>query len=292
MRRAPVTNDDIDRWKAQGLGAGEGATYKAWIDVRCFSSKGRMSRRPSMTTHRMHHLFSDNEDYFFLMADYAPFVVDIREQFPLFPESSTQEIAQSMGVRHPKWPYSTTPLVMTTDFLLTVIDKSGSRSLIAWSLKSTDELRGRSRKSVLAKLEIERRYWLQRSVPWRLFTSEDFDQILIDNLDWLSYLTVENGVDAIDFAAKLPTFLSAFESVLSQGLALKDQLRNCAAALGGAAYSELVTDMFRYCVWHQLISLDLSVPIGLQRIPKVRSVRQLQTADHCLGGRDGTSSNI
>lgn len=292
MRRSPITNDDIDRWKAQGLGFGEGATYKPWIDVRCFSSRGRMSRRPGVTTRRMHHLFSDNEDHFFLMADYASAVVDIREQFPLFPESSTQEIAQSMGVRHPKYPYSRTQLVMTTDFLLTVIEKSGPRSLIAWSLKSADELRGRNRKSVLAKLEIERRYWLQRGVPWRLFTNEDFDQTFIDNLDWLSYLTVENGVDATEFAAKLPVFLSAFESTLSQGLLLKDQLRNCAEALGGSVYRELVTDMFRYCAWHQLIELDLSAPISLQRIPSVRSVRHLREANCCLGGRDGTSSNI
>lgn len=251
-----------------------------------------MSRRPGTTTRRMHHLFSDNEDHFFLMADYAAGVVDIREQFPLFPESSTQEIAQSMGCQHPKYPYSTTPLVMTTDFLLTVIEKSGSHSLIAWSLKSTDELRGRSRKSVLAKLEIEQRYWLQRGVPWRLFTSEDFDHTFIDNLDWLSYFMVENGVDAIEFAAKLSTFLSAFESALSQGLPLKDQLRICAVALGGAAYSELVTDMFRYCTWHQLIELDLTVPISLQRVPSVHSVHQLQAVDECLGGGDGISSNI
>jgi hypothetical protein len=154
----------------------------------------------------MHHLFSDNEDHFFLMADYATDVVDIREQFPLFPESSAQEIAQSMRIRHPKYPYSTTQLVMTADFLLTVIDKSGSRSSIAWSLKNADELRGRNRKSVLAKLEIERRYWLQRGVPWRLFTSEDFDQTFIDNLDWLSYFMVENGIDATRLCGEASRF--------------------------------------------------------------------------------------
>lgn len=251
-----------------------------------------MSRRPGVTTRRMHHLFSDNEDYFFLMADFANTVVDIREQFPLFPECATQEIAQSMGVRHPKYPYSTTQLVLTTDFLLTVIDKSGARSLVAWSLKSADELRGRNRKSVLAKLEIERRYWMQRGVLWHLFTSEDFDQTLIDNLDWLSYFTVENGTDATDFMAKLPAFLSAFESLLSEGLPLKEHLQNCAAALDSAAYGELVTDMFRYCVWHQLIGVDLSVPIGLQRIPVVRTVRQLQAANQYLGGKDGTAPDL
>jgi hypothetical protein len=87
MRRAPITSDDVNRWKAQGLGLGETAAYKPWIDVRCFSSKGRMSRPLGATTGRMHHLFSDNEDHFFLMADYAAAVLDIREQFPLFPKT-------------------------------------------------------------------------------------------------------------------------------------------------------------------------------------------------------------
>lgn len=76
-----------------------------------------MSRPPGVTTGRMHHLFSDNEDHFFLMADYAAEVLDIREQFPLFPEDATREIARSMGIQHPKYPYSTTPVVVTTDFL-------------------------------------------------------------------------------------------------------------------------------------------------------------------------------
>lgn len=80
MRRAPITADDVCRWKTQGLGLGEGSLYRPWIDVRCFSSKGRMSRPPGVTTGRMHHFFSDNESYFFLMADYAASVVDIREQ--------------------------------------------------------------------------------------------------------------------------------------------------------------------------------------------------------------------
>lgn len=290
MRRSPITNDDIDRWKAQGLGFGEGVTYKPWIDVRCFSSRGRMSRRPGVTTRRMHHLFSDNEDHFFLMADYASAVVDIREQFPLFPESCTQEIAQSMGVRHPRYPCSTTPVVMTTDFLLTVVNESGTRFLAAWSIKSADELRGRRRKSVLAKLEIERRYWTQRGVVWHLFSSESFDDIVIGNLDWLSYFMVEDGMAPEDFSAQLPDFLSAFEAVLPQGLTLMDHLQDCAAVLGSVTNQERVADMFRYCAWHRLIDLDLSVPIGLQRIPAIRCVHKPPMAGLRQGGSNGTSS--
>jgi hypothetical protein len=290
MRRVPITSDDIGRWKAQGLGLGEGASYKPWIDVRCFSSQGRMSRRPSVTTGRMHHLFSDNEDFFFLMADYAASVVDIREQFPLFPESSTQEIARLMGISHPRYSCSTTPVVMTTDFLLTIVNMSGSRSLAAWSIKSADELRGRHRKAVLAKLEIERRYWLQRGVPWHLFTNEEFDQTVIDNLDWLSYFMVEGEVSVANFVTQLPTFLSVFEDASSQVLPLKEQLRACAAALGNAVDLDLITDMFRFCVWHHLIDIDLRVPIGLQRSLVILAIRKAAETGLIRGGNHGSSS--
>lgn len=290
MRRTPITSDDVNRWKAQGLGLGETASYKPWIDVRCFSSKGRMSRRPGVTTGRMHHLFSDNEDHFFLMADYAGTVLDIREQFPLFPEDTTLEIARSMGIHHPKYPYSTTPVVLTTDFLLTVASMSGSRSLVAWSIKSADELRGRHRKSVLAKLEIERRYWLRRGVSWHLFTNEDFDQTVIDNLDWISYFMVEGEVTPADFVAQLPKFLSVFEDTLPKALPLKGQLRECAAALGNGFDLDLITDMFRFCVWHHLIDIDLKVPIGLQRMPVIFAVRKAAVSGFLQGENHGSSS--
>ncbi|MCC7703515.1 TnsA endonuclease N-terminal domain-containing protein [Janthinobacterium sp. GW460P] len=273
MRRAPITVDDICRWKNQGLGLGQGAAYKPWIDVRCFSSKGRMSRPPGVTTGRVHHLFSDNESYFFLMADYAIPIVDIREQFPLFPETRTQAIASALGIRYPKYPQSATPIVMTTDFLLTVVSSSGARSYVAWSIKSPEELRGKNRRSVLAKLELERRYWFERGVPWRLFTANEFDQTVIDNLDWLSYLTVEDDTDDTVIARMLPKFLARFAILSSKGLILKELLHACAESLGADTPQKLTSKIFRYSVWHHLIELDLRVPVGLQRVPSVVSVK-------------------
>lgn len=273
MRRPPVTLDDIRRWKTQGLGSGIGANYRPWIDVRCFSSKGRMSRPRGVTTGRMHHLFSDNEEYFFLMADFAASVVDIREQFPLFPESATQEIAKQLGARHPNYPQSHTPLVMTTDFLLTVVDKEGRLHFEAWSIKSANELRGRNRRNVLRKLEIERQYWQRRGVLWRLFTDNDFNPTVIDNLDWLSYLTVDYDPDLNGYSNLIPVFLTEYEIVASKPSPLKDQLRDCASKLGRNINTQVALDLFRHCVWHHLINLDLSVPIGLQRTPAVLSVR-------------------
>lgn len=275
MRRFPVTSEDICRWKNQGLGQGSGADYKPWIDVRCFSSSGKMHRRPGVTTRRVHHLLSSNESNFCLMADYAWKTTDLREQFPLFPEKSTQEIAKTLNIKHPLYPKSSTPLVMTTDFLLTVVHLSGKPSFEAWSVKSADELRGRKRKSTLEKLEIERRYWLLRGVPWYLVTDLDFNHTLIDNLDWLNYLTVEDDIDPAVFAANVPPFLAAFSAASTKKLVLRSQLQICASALGNVR-EDVVTQLFRYCTWHRLIHLDLSVPVGLRYIPCVLSIQNLK----------------
>jgi len=226
-----------------------------------------MSRRLGATTRRVHHLFSDNESCFFLMADYATSVVDIREQFPLFPESATLGIAHGLGIRHPTYPQSATPTVMTSDFLLTVTSETGELSFKAYCIKSADELRVRSQKTVLGKLEIERRYWLARGVPWYLVTNAEFDKTVIDNLEWLSYFMVEDDVDRDAFAAWIPAFLAAFHMPCLQGLPLADHLRECVAVFDATTPLELVTDMFRYCAWHNLIHLDLHVPIGLRRVP-------------------------
>jgi hypothetical protein len=271
MRRPPITHDDINRWKGQGLGQGEGAAYKRWIDVRSFSSKGRVSRAPGITTGREHHLFSDNEDNFCLMADYAKNIVDIREQFPLLPEEHTQRIAAHLGIRHPRYPNSKTPMVMTTDFLVTMADCSLTHSFLAVSIKSADDLRGPHRARTLAKLEVERRYWLMRNVPWQLVTDEDFDETLIASLDWLNYVTVDSGIPQQSLASSVPRFLSAFRIVAKERRMLGEMVELCALSLGGIS-NEFAYQLLRHCAWHHLIELDLNAPIGPQHAPTILAI--------------------
>jgi hypothetical protein len=271
MRRSPVTSDDIKRWKSQGLGQGEGAAYRPWIDVRAFSSKGRASRAPGLTTGRTHHLLSDIEDKFCLLADYAPNTIDIREQFPLLPEESTQQIAHQLSILHPRYPNSKTPLVMTTDFLLTISDGTGTPAYLAVSIKKADDLRGTGRARVLAKLEIERRYWLMRNVPWQLVTDDDLDETIIANLDWLNYLSVDSHVDARLLGEQAPKFLTAFRIASQDNSSLQRIIHACTASIGGID-DEFAYQLFRYAAWHHLIDLDLTIPVGPRRTPKVIAI--------------------
>jgi len=71
-------------------------------------------------TNRVHQMLSLLELLYFYIAEWALQVVDIREQYPLLPIEETLAIARSCGIRHPIDPKTKEPVVMTTDFVLTV----------------------------------------------------------------------------------------------------------------------------------------------------------------------------
>ena len=58
------------------------------------------------------------------MLEWNNIVVDIREQFPLTRED-TWHIADEKGIKHPTDPKSQIPIVMTTDFLITIKGSTG-----------------------------------------------------------------------------------------------------------------------------------------------------------------------
>jgi len=95
------TDAGIKRQLQSDYGLGEGRKYKPWIraqDVNVHSKKVM-----GITTRRTHHLLSQEEKDFFLTADFSEDVVDIREQFQLFPRGLAEEIASHIGVPYPKY---------------------------------------------------------------------------------------------------------------------------------------------------------------------------------------------
>ncbi len=74
------------------------------------------------------------ERNYFYLTEYSDFVFGIREQFPLLPLEETIVIADELGVKHTTDPKTNEPVVMTTDFLLTV-DKGNSPIKLARTIK-------------------------------------------------------------------------------------------------------------------------------------------------------------
>lgn len=174
--RAP-NPDLVDRWIAAGYGQGDGAGYKPFMYVRDVPSTGTSSMVKSRLTGRTHHYLSRQEFKVHLEAEYSRSTRDIREQYALLPLAETQQIAADLGVRHPTYPATKTPTVMTTDLLLT-LDRPNGDQLLAISVKLTKDLTPRN----LEKLLIEKVYWNNRGVKWVLITEKEISTHRVNNL--------------------------------------------------------------------------------------------------------------
>lgn len=102
---------------------------------------------------------SDIKRCAFLIYDWAENVTDIGGQFRL-DHSATRWIAAEMGVRHPTYPGDSAPVVMTTDLLLDARIE-GRDLLAARAVRAASAL---TDTRTLAKLEIERRFWMDRDI--------------------------------------------------------------------------------------------------------------------------------
>lgn len=106
----------------QKRGQGTGKDYNPWIHIQEMSSKGTKEILNDWKTGRQVHLLSQNEVRWYYILRWNDDVLDIREQFPLELEK-TLDIAEAMGVKHPKDRHTH----MTTDMLVTYRNEKNER---------------------------------------------------------------------------------------------------------------------------------------------------------------------
>jgi len=144
-------------------------------------SQGLTHRIKGWKTKREHHFLSTLECDYFYVLDWSPVVRDIREQYPLLPLAETLAIAETCGFRHPTDPKTQKPIVMTTDFLITLV-RQAQEIDCARTIKPSTQLQSTR---VLEKLEIERRYWHARQIDWGIVTEREIPPALAKNLKLL-----------------------------------------------------------------------------------------------------------
>lgn len=238
----------IARKIREGRGLGEFRHYKPWLYIREVPSLGRSHIKQSATVGRAHHLLSDLEEIFFLHVDFSPHFVDIREQFPLFPREETAKLAADLSIKHPAICGSN--IVLTEDFLLT--SRDASMPYQALQVKYAKELND---ERVREKLELQRRYFTCRGIPWRLITERDFSTVVIRNLKWL-----RKGALEIFPEATTATFKEHIKKPQSTGI-----LRDAIIRAGDRADLDKAQAalMFQRLVWTHEIELDMNVLIDL-----------------------------
>lgn len=181
----PLCPKDEKRLLTRGKGCGK--EYQPFVLVgEVPGNQGESIRVRSTTVGRVHDLLSGIEFAAFMVFDWCEATLDIREQYPL-PLSDTLDIAKQLGIKHPQ--VSGELRIVTTDLL---VDFPAGQQL-AVAVKPWKQLNDRR---TLDKLQIEKLYWEERGVEWKLFTDREVTPAIRENLDWLRvYMDVDAARD-------------------------------------------------------------------------------------------------
>jgi hypothetical protein len=273
-KRKRTTNQTvIDKRISDGRGQGRGSDYKPWLLVQDVPSQGLATRIKGWKTKRVHHLLSNLELSYFYILEWSLIVFDIREQYPLLPLEETLAIAEQCGIRHPTDPKTQEPVVMTTDFFITV-PQSIEVIEQARTLKAAKDLQS---KRTLEKLEIERRYWHNRNIDWGIVTEQEIPQALTKNIDWLhAFFRIEDLSPLSE--SEISRIATALTLRMAQGnVVLTDLTAECDDKLGlqpGTALS-----VSRHLIANRRWLVDMNKPIQpskslvLLTTPSVESYR-------------------
>jgi hypothetical protein len=250
-RNREITLRKIQKWIKEGRGQGEGENYKPWLTVQDVPSNGLASRKKGRTCNREHHLMSNLERDYFYLLDFSDSVTDIREQYPLLPIDETLLIAEKLGISHPTDPKTGEPIVMTTDFLITM-----NKLNVARTVKPENELND---DRTIQKLEIERRYWKERNIDWGIVTEKEIPKVIVRNIAWF-----EDEYDNADIVQMGTVLTEHLESTLLKHLQSEHPINRatalCDEALGLVAGTGLA--FFRYMLARKYWRIDLSEPIN------------------------------
>lgn len=255
-RNTGWTEAKIARYIKEGRGQGDLSNYKPWLTTQDVPSRGRVHRLKGWKTERIYHFLSDLEYKYFLILEWSDEVIDIREQFPLDREMTTT-IAEKVGIKHPEDPTTKTPIVMTTDFYVTV-RKMDKIINLARTIKPSKELNS---SNVIAKFEIERLYWEEKNVDWGIVTEEELDKDLVENIKFLhsSKLFPEN----LDNNLMIPLLHSLTNQTESLAAVLNEFDYNYNLSPGSAL------SLFKYLLANKKIktdikqSIDISLPTSI-----------------------------
>lgn len=256
MAKVQWTKEKLEKYLKEGRGQGVGKDYTPWHFTYNYASRGRASRIYGIKSERIHHLHSDNQYRAFLLFEFNSNVIDIRESFPLL--DVEEVIDDKENLRFDKFTDKETkePYVLTTNFLLTVKDANGEEKELARTIKNTTELK---RKITFEKLEIERRYWQERGIDWKIMTEKQLPRQLAKNIEWVRETLLEGGEGQLDkdslSVVMLRVLLENDELPLREVLKLFDKAEGLQKGTG--------LFLFRYLIAKKEVGVDMTKPIDL-----------------------------
>lgn len=256
-------SNKLNRWIKEGRGQGEGKEYKPWLTVQDFPSMGRVTRVFGWTTQRIHHFFSDTQLKYFYLLDWEEKVIDIREHYPLIDLEVVLNDISDLRLdkfidRKTKETY-----ILTTTFLITLLNSDGQKSFAARSIKYASEL---SKKSTIEKLEIERRYWKAQGIDWGIVTNKDINDVRAKNIEWVHSVMNSDDCNGLSKAE----FDDLFDGILYRFIDNKQSIKNIIAGFEKDYSLDVGMGLllFKRLVAEKRIVLDMDKPINLSQTGK------------------------
>jgi len=265
-KRRGATVENVRKWLKRGDGQGEGRNYRPFLHVRDVPSDGRSAIVLGLKTQRIHHYLSDIEYHHHILAEFSPDVIDIRDQYALLPWEETQEIARELGIRHSVYRYTNTPVVMTSDIVMTLRNHDLAVASVKYSsaVKFLDpdqeiapEQMTPEEVRTLEKLCIEREYWVRRGAKWKVSTEKDICVEQAANLDTLRTHMVSAELDG--FMPYIHKFVDIFQKRWCSHVILNDLVAETGKVLGLS--QEIAFCLFGRAVWLRLLPVNLGTPI-------------------------------
>ncbi len=264
-RKRGFTDNKYERKLKEGRGSGHGKEYKPWLTIQDVPSNGRSTRIKGITTGRQHDFLSDMERNYFLIVEYSKQVKDIQEQYPLLPREETIAISNQLNIKHPTDPNTSVPIVMTTDFLITIV-KNDKFVKLARTVKSKKDLED---KRQMEKFEIERVYWNRRGIDWGIVTEAEINKILAQNI--LSVHKFKELDDKIGFSmftiTKLNNLVKNYIKRLKGSGTIReisDKFDNDMVCEQGSGLS-----IFKHLIINHIIDIDLSEKLNIDETLEV-----------------------
>lgn len=252
-------DNKINRLLKMGRGQqGEGENYKPWNEISTFGSIGRCTRLNGVKINRIFHLLSDNQLRAFLIFEFSPKIIDIRESYPLL--DLMEVIDDKEGLNMDKYIDDGTgkTIVLTTNFLLTIKEDDGSIVYKARAVKNCTEL---DKKLTIEKYQVESRYWSSLGIEWKIITEKELNRQVCRNIQWFRETLIDNA-DSIEDKVRLseePYSYLKFDT----GIIIKDILKmfekNFKLDKGMGLY------LFRFLVGIRKISIDMTKSVDLSK---------------------------
>lgn len=261
--------ESLNAWKREIVKLGHHVPY---ITVRDVNKIGRRHWIYCPRQKRQVHLLSDGEFRAYKILLWQPNVISVEEQYPLDVDD-TLDIAVAANLIHPRNWETNLAYVMTTDFVVTIRLEDGSLKRIAYTFKYWNQIFRQLENGDVEQIKtrtwqkfaIEREYWRNRNVEYRVITERDTTKVCAWNIEYF-----ELAHDFVATADELKDFGQAFIESWSNKPRAELQAHFESVQHRINTSYQRVQSLFQYSCLHHLLPINTDKYIRVFRPVELR----------------------